>query len=518
MVTAGLLVSFLISLSPVEIVVPESVEQGEVFRVSVSCNDIQCRSLHCTPLLSSGLEFAGSSTSSSYTSIHTPSGYQTRQEFLLVLMIRATGSGMQTIGPFQVTVGGIGTYTLPAESLMVEGQVPSSEALETGNERLGDKVWIEAAPEYEGRIYPGVPFVVTYYCYARIYVDDFEYWWSAPEFGTATCVDSPEYLDWEMVESGLQRCAFCALEITPACPGSLLVPEMEAFMREIARNPLQKALEYYPVSSPVAVPVYPFPDDGEPSNWNGSLTDSIFIVLETLDIYSGQGGERYVRFTVTGPGAPSLEELPELTLSGPGRLLRGSSGGGQNKQWWDLILDPTDTGVVIIGPDSIAWFDRESARYVQAYVRACTLNVEQLPWDPVELQFEPSGAGGFSFWLYAAIALALLIVLLLLIRTFRRRSGAVRLEIAVDSEELMTGFEAGLSSILRGKAGYLGSEELSDLLDEHDIDNILGRRIIRFWKDMEQLLSGREPSRDEFLRLREYAIQLVDELDQKLRG
>jgi hypothetical protein len=516
MVAAGLLISFLISLSPVEITVPEAVEQGDVFRVTVSCNDTRCRSLQCTPQLSSGLEFAGSSTSSSYSSIHTPSGYQTRQEFLLVLMIRATGSGMQTIGPFQVYIGGLGTYTLPAESLMVGGQAPSSEALETGSQRLGDKVWIEAVPEYDGRIYPGVPFRVLYYCYARIYTEDFEYWWSAPEFGTATCVDSPEYLDWKMVEHGLQRCTFCVLEITPACPGSLLVPEMEAFMQERVRNPLLKALEYYPVSSPVTVPVYPFPDGERPSNWNGSLTDSVFIVLEKLDIYSGQGGEHYLRFTVTGPGAASLEELPELTLGGPGRLLRGDSGEGQNKKWWDLIVDPTDTGQVVIGPDSIAWFDRESARFVQAYVPACTLIVEQLPWNPVELEFEPEGAGGFSFWLYAAIVLVSITILFLLIRTFRRRSGAVHIEAATDSEELMTGFEAGLSSILRGRAGYLGSEELSDLLDEHDVDNILGRRIIRFWKDVEQLLAGREPPEDEFLRMREYAIQLIDELDEKL--
>jgi hypothetical protein len=291
---------------------------------------------------------------------------------------------------------------------------------------------------------------------------------------------------------------------------------MEAFMRERVRNPLLKALEYYPVSSPVTVPVYPFPDGERPSNWNGSLTDSVFIVLEKLDIYSGQGGEHYLRFTVTGPGAASLEELPELTLGGPGRLLRGDSGEGQNKKWWDLIVDPTDTGQVVIGPDSIAWFDRESARFVQAYVPACTLIVEQLPWNPVELEFEPEGAGGFSFWLYAAIVLVSITILFLLIRTFRRRSGAVHIEAATDSEELMTGFEAGLSSILRGRAGYLGSEELSDLLDEHDVDNILGRRIIRFWKDVEQLLAGREPPEDEFLRMREYAIQLIDELDEKL--
>ena len=81
MVAAGLLISLLISLSPVEIVVPETVEQGDVFRVTVSCNDTQCRSLQCTPQLSAGLDFAGSSTSSSYSSVHTPSGYQTRQEF-----------------------------------------------------------------------------------------------------------------------------------------------------------------------------------------------------------------------------------------------------------------------------------------------------------------------------------------------------------------------------------------------------------------------------------------------------
>ena len=433
-------------------------------------------------------------------------------------MVSAVETGMQVVGPLQVQAGGLGQYEVPAESVWVSGEEAWSEALESGSQRLGDKVWIEAVPETDGRLSPGVPFSVSYYCYARIYVDDIEYWWSAPEFGTATCIDAPYYLDWDLVEYGIQRCLLCTLEVTPACAGSLQVPVMEAYVVERSRNPFQKGLEYYPVSRPLAVAVYPFPEDERPANWNGCLTDSVAIELIPLYTYSGQGGERYVRMTVSGPGAAAVDQPPDLTVTGPARILRGSGGEADNKRWWDLVVDPSDAGEVVLGPDSIAWFDRESGGFRQAVVSPCTLDVYCLPGDPVELEFDPGSDGESLFWLWLAAGSALIVTAVLLIRSRKRRSGVVKLTATTDSEELMTAFEAELSGLLRGRRGYLESEQLSELMGEREVSSMLSRRVVRFWKDMERLLSGREPSSEEFGRLRDTAVQLVDELEGELEA
>lgn len=424
---------------------------------------------------------------------------------------------MQVIGPMQVQIGGLGLFDLPAESVFVSGASPSGEALETGSQRLGDKVWIEAVPELDGRIYPGVPFTVSYYCYARIYVEDVEFWWSAPEFGTATCLEAPVFLDWKLVEYGLQKCLLCVLEITPACPGSLQVPSMETYMRESTSNPFQKGFEYYPVSRPVSIPVYPYPGE-RPANWSGCLIDSVALEIRSLDSYSGQGGEKYIRLTVSGPGSVLLRQPPDLTIEGPARILHGTSGESENKRWWDLVIDPWDTGTVILGPDSIAWFDRGSGTFRQARVNACTLNVESLPWNPVELEFEPPDDDGASFWLFLAVGAVSLLTAALIIRSHKRRPGVTNLSAAVDSEELMTAFEAALSTWLRGRRGYLESSELSELLEEKGVESMLSRRIVRFWKDIERLLTGREPSPDVFGRLLSTALQLIDELKEDLSG
>jgi hypothetical protein len=290
---------------------------------------------------------------------------------------------------------------------------------------------------------------------------------------------------------------------------------MEGYMMETSRNPFQKGLEYYPVSAPVTVPVYPYPGEA-PGNWNGCLIDSVAVEISPLDTYSGQGGEQYVRLTVSGPGAQFMEDPPELPISGPARILRGTSGEADNKRWWDLVIDPWDEGTVILGPDSIAWFDRDSAVFRQIRVPACTLSMEYLPWDPVSMEFDPPGDDGGSFWLLLAAGAATVITVLVLVRIRRRRPGAVSLASASDSEELLTAFEAALSLILRGRRGYLESEVLSELLDDRGVDSMLARRVVRFWKDTERLLTGMEPPADVFAKIRGTALQLVDELEEAL--
>jgi hypothetical protein len=512
---AILLIPALLSVSPIEITVPDTVEVGQVFTVTVSCSDPACRSLSCTPVLSTGLDYRGSSTSSSYTSVHTPSGSQTRQEYVLTMMIVASDVGSQQVGPLQVYAGGLGLFDLPAEPVYVAGVQGHTEALESSSEREGDKVWIEAVPQVDGRIYPGMPFEVRYYAYARVYVDDVEYWWKAPEFGTACCVDAPAYVDWDLIEYGLQRALLCVLEVTPAAPGSIYVPVMEGYITEQNRNPFMKGLEYYPVSAPVAVPVWPYPDE-RPVNWNGSLTDSVSVEVSPIDCYSGQGGEKYVRITVSGPGSGSMSDPPDLTVEGPARLLRGTGGEAGNKVWWDLVVDPWDEGTVVLGPDSVAWFDTVSGTFRQARVEACTLGVECLPWTPVNLEFEEEGDGGTRFWIILAAAAVSLVTVFILIRFRRRRPGAVSLPGAADSEELVTAFESALSMRLRGRRGYLETEELSELLDDRGVDSLLARRIVRFWKDTERLLTGVEPAGEAFQRLRTTALQLIEELDEAL--
>jgi hypothetical protein len=62
----------------------------------------------------------------------------------------------------------------------------------------------------------------------------------------------------------------------------------------------------------------------------------------------------------------------------------------------------------------------------------------------------------------------------------------------------------------------MGTQELDDALDERTIDVIMSRRLIRHWKDLELILTGRVVSTEQFEKLKKKSVELIRELEAEL--
>ncbi|MCK4807706.1 MAG: hypothetical protein KAT09_08665, partial [Candidatus Aegiribacteria sp.] len=83
-------------------------------------------------------------------------------------------------------------------------------------------------------------------------------------------------------------------------------------------------------------------------------------------------------------------------------------------------------------------------------------------------------------------------------------------------EELLTIMGYQLSEMLTGSRSYIGSQELDEALDEKTIDVIVSRRLLRHWRDLELMLSGRTVSAEHLERLKKKSLELVRELEAEL--
>jgi hypothetical protein len=172
-------------------------------------------------------------------------------------------------------------------------------------------------------------------------------------------------------------------------------------------------------------------------------------------------------------------------------------------------VEPTDSGTVIVGPDSIGWFDTDSESYRQAVIPACTLSVYPITGSSADLSvLDDHKKNTTVFWLIAA-GLLLLGAILLILRFRSRIAAPVDIMAAGDVEELLTALGDRLSLILTGSRGYIGSEELDELLDKSPVDVIVARRLLRHWKDLELLLSSRKANPEQLETLKRKSSELL---------
>jgi len=526
----GLIVLLLIGSSqPFEWECPDSVRVGETFSLRITTAEPGCSGISANQLnLSDGISRIGSSTFTSISSVTTPQGRQLTQTVVLEVVFAASSSGdsIQSIGPVQIELRGVGRYTIDEFTVYVSGPSGTSGSHSTnGSEESSDsdeEVWLSGTlHDPGGKIYPGTRLVLDYYIYSRTNVEDVTYWWGAPELGAILNVETFPDSDWETAgykHDSVNRSILAQVEMAPASPGSLLAPVFTADITGSNYDRWGKVAKWTIESAPIVLPVYPFPNN-PPDNWDGTLLDSVAVEVEQLPSPPGQGGELCVRVTCLGPGNIYMKNPPSLSILGNAILIQSDEGEAGNKKWWDFILEPEETGTCVLGPDSVVWLDRTDGTYNISVIEPCSLCVNSIPWENRTIELDPeTGRKSSVFLLVFSVTgvLALTIVLGVAVRRKNRRLASVGS--AEDLDELLSGLETELSQTLTGKKGYLGYEELDELLSDKNIDSFLARRVLRFWRDLEKFSSDRETKSSVFKKYKSTAEELLYKLRQDLKS
>ena len=515
--------SLLLAVPDVEVTAPDSVGVGETFAVEIRITGTELRNVSCLPESSGGLDFLGSGSLGSFSSVTTPTGIRMVSETILTLTFSAPEAGRYEVGPFSLTAGGTGRMELPSVTVIAAGAGrrgrtrPSSELRFPGLDGLpsdGPAAWIEVKVDTSETVYPACPFEATYFlCTTRSDLVGINYGVEGCAHAASRTLENASELAWRRGQDGVKRAMLARLEITPAFPCSLVIPGIGGVVT-LRSGPIET--EYDLPGDSIWIPVMPFPEGGRPANFAGAV-DSLSVALSRVPGGYSMAAERCFELTATGPGAPTLAEPPPLTVGGPASLRFGPREEQPGGVRWLVLLQPSDSGTVILGPDSVAWFDRGEEAYRQAEIPPCTLTVRApvrsgaLP----EIDAGPSDGDGILAW--AVLAAVLSAIVLLAVRSARKRVSWRPIAEARDPEELLTAMEREISGLLDGAPSSMGFEELNEALDDVGADNILQRRLMRFWKDLELQLSGRAPSPGHLEELRRTASELVDQLAAELR-
>lgn len=522
----GLLILLLFGAGdPFEWECPGIVQSGESFSLLITCSEPGCSGVSTGTIdISPGLTLLGSSTSTSISSVTTSSGRQLTQVVVMEMFFAASDGGRQTIGPIQLNLHGIGTYTLDEISITVNGSsstITSSGSTAIDVTQPDEEVWLTGElHDPGGRIYPGTRLLLDYYVYSRVNVENVTYWWGAPELGAIINIETISDSNWESVDlkrDTATRSLLAQVEMTPAAAGSLLAPFFRADITGSESDQWGKVNKWTIESAPVVLPVFPFPEN-PPDHWEGSLLDSVAVRIEQLPTPPGQGGELPVRVTCTGEGSVYMSEPPVLTVYGNANLLAVNSGSAGNKKWWDFVLEPEETGYCVLGPDSIVWLNRRSYTYQNVPILPCTLYITSIPWADREIELSDADGDKSPLCWVTTGGIGVIVLTVLLVVTVKKRDKQLAsVAGSSDIDELLTVLEGELSRLLTGKKEYLGYEELDELLDRRNTDSFLARRILRFWRDLEQSLSDREISGPAFEKLKTIADELLSKLRKDLK-
>ncbi|MCK4504233.1 MAG: BatD family protein [Candidatus Aegiribacteria sp.] len=508
----------LFSLLPdIEVSLPDSVRTGNSFSVDITLTGMDIRNVECAPLCSGGLRFQGSNTMHSFSSISTPSGRSTSSEVLLSMNFVAIEEGVHTVGPLRITSYGTIICEIPADSIIVTGHTPDTgtTSISTESEVLA---WIEIEVDTTCRIYPGQPFQIDYCIYkTQRNAEIVDLYLDAAEYASSSLIEDSNELRWVRCKNGLFKAWLAAMEITPAFACSLELPVLRGRIG-IPSGFYRGSLEHQISSEGSWIAVFPFPEEGQPDNFTGISEEVFFSLDKTMSGYS-QSGEECILISITGPGASQLKSIPSLTIYGPasmlpGPLLRETDGGEVTCR---ILIEPNDSGIVIIGPDSLAWFDIDSELYRQSIILPCTLSVHG-PYQTsiIEIDFNEDNRNSSILLIIISIFLIIVVIFLVMRRRFGKNSFIPDISDAQDPEELLTALEYEISDLLTDSPCYMGSEELIEALDARDADSILKGRILRQWKDIELMLSGRKISTEQLDRLKRTCIELVQELSDDL--
>ncbi len=503
---------------------PDSIQPGETFSLLISCSEAGCAGISAGRVpVSQGLTLLGTSSSTSISTISTPSGRQLTQVVVLEMVYSASLTpGVQAIGPIQLNLHGIGSYTMDEITLVIESSSSVSTSSTSTFPQPTEDVWLAGdLHDPGGRIYPGTRLSIDYYVYSRVEVENVTYWWEAPELGAILDIETIPDSNWESIDSkhdSITRSLLARIEMAPAAAGSLLAAGFRADITGTDYNRWGKVSEWTIESTPIVLPVFPFPDN-PPVNWDETLLDSVSVRIQQLPAPPGQGGELSLRVTCLGPGSIYMHESPPLTIQGNATLTEADQGVADNKKWWDFILEPEETGLCILGPDSVVWLDRNSYTYQTEVVEPCTLEVSVIPWADRVIELDTVNSKGSPLcWVTIGVVGVLGMTVLFGTAARKKDKRLASVTSASDLDELLSGLESELSKMLTGKKEYLGYEELDEFLNKCDADSFLSRRILRFWRDLEQSLSDREITGEAFEKLKNNADELLDKLREDLNS
>lgn len=517
MVAFLLFASLVMQTPEVSITVPDTVRTGEVFQCRVNVDGPDLSEVVCRPVASEGLEYLGVSTMSSFSSVSTPSGTRMSSTVTLTMSFSAATEGMHAIGPLTVTASGRTVYTSAEYRVTAVGSGTASRSVTAGRQGGGGPedaiAWMEVEIDTTGRVYPGQTFSADYYiCKTLPSAQIVDIYVEPSDYATSRLSEQIEQVQWLRDKDGTYRTWLFTMEITPAFACTLSLPVLRGRIG-LPGGMLRPSREYQISTEGVTLPVYPFPSEGMPENFNGITGEVVFSCGSVSSSYS-PGGERCVRITATGPGADRLEELPFLTVEGPASLLQGRCHSTRRgARAWDIIVQPTDSGRVVVGPDSLAWFDTDAGTYRQSVIPACTLSVYPIRRRTADLSFLDGDNGGSTLFWVSTVSVMLLVSAFLIARSRNRISGPADVMEAGDVEELLTALGDRLSIVLTGTRSYMGSEVLSEVLDSSSLDSMVARRLLRHWKDLELLLSGRQVSAEHLERLKNKSRELIAEVE-----
>ncbi len=521
-----LLLALSLSQPEVAVELPDTVRSGEVFQVRLTVTGSDLSDIGFVPAYSSGLEHLGTGSMNSFSSVTTPSGTRVTSSTVFTVRLSARSPGTHTAGPFRITSSGTTIYTTEEFSLTAVGSGPSPGSASGGSTvggaggRTGEEVaWMEVDIDTTGRVYPGETFSVDYYIFKRVpSAEVVDLYLEPSDFASSELVDDIDRLQWVRDKNGYYRTWLATVEVTPVFACTLSLPVLRGRIG-LPGGMLRPSREHLISTRGARIPVYPFPESGRPDNFTGIAGGISFSISRLSGCYS-PAGETGVRISASGPGAAQLSSLPELTVDGPAEVLPGRSfDAGGDTRIWNVLVQPSDSGTVIIGPDSVAWFDTESESYRQAVIPACTLSVYPIARRPADLSFLNAGNGGSaSFWLVLVLIILLSASLFLLLRHRRRSAATADVMAAGDIEELLTALGNRLSVLLTGSHSYMGSEELDEALDGTSLDVILARRVLRHWKDLELMLSGRRVTPEQLNQLKDRSMELIMEIETEMKG
>jgi hypothetical protein len=145
--------------------------------------------------------------------------------------------------------------------------------------------------------------------------------------------------------------------------------------------------------------------------------------------------------------------------------------------------------------------------------------VVSIPWADRKIELDESNNSNSSIsWIVFALAGVLFLTVKLGYTVKQKNTRLASVTSAEDMDELLSGLENELSRTLTGKKEYLGYEELDELLSRMNTDSFLARRILRFWRDLEQFTTDREINGSAFNNLKSTAEELLYKLRNDLKS
>ncbi len=517
--TTLFLAALTLAAPDVHIILPDTVQTGEVFQCEITVEGQDLSNVACVPVYSEGLEHMGTGSMHSFSSVSTPSGTRVSSSTVLTMRFAAWSPGTHTLGPFSITSSGRVIYTSDEFTVTALGAGSSASVTprEPENEPMNALAWMEVAIDTTGRIYPGQTFNVDYYiCKSVPSAEVVDLFLEPADYATSRLTDDIEQLQWVRDKNGVYRTWLATMAVTPAFACTLSLPVLRGRIG-LPGGMIRPSREYLISSEGATIPVYPFPEHDMPDNFTG-VTGEVSFSSERVTRGYSSGGERCIKITARGPGSSRMEQLPQLTVNGPASVRPGRCTTSQDgARSWFVLVEPSDSGNVVIGPDSLAWFDTGSEVYRQAIIPPCTLSVYPISLTDADLSFLEEDDGNSALFWVMTVSIMLLASTFLILRYRNRVCIPADVMDAGDVEELLTVLGDRLSMLLTGSRCYMGSEELDEILDQSSVDVILSRRLLRHWKDLELMLSSRTVSADQLGRLKNKSRELLGEVSAEIQ-